>query len=122
MVQILQREQQTRPLANRKLRSANRVVTENREIYKTLREVSEVWSFPSDGLGYWGDNLNDEVRKLQATADATMNCRYEHFHSELVELLKFLKLEPCLENLEKVSGTDVAEFVRRKHKKRMTKR
>jgi hypothetical protein len=108
-----------RSRANRKLRSANRLVTEDREIYRTLREVSDVWSFPSDGLGCWGYNLNDEVRELQASLDATMNCFDENLGWVLVELLEFLELEPCLENLEKVSGADVAEFVRLKRKKKM---
>jgi hypothetical protein len=119
MVMYNRSDKRARSLANRRLRSANRLVTEDREIYKTLREVSDVWCFPSDGLGCWGYNLNNEVRELQASLDATMNCFDEDLDWNIIELLEFLGLEPCLENLEKVSGADVAEFVRLKRKKKM---
>lgn len=56
-------DKKARTIANRKLRRLNKVklhldLTDG--VYKVLREVSDTWNFPSDGLAWYQSNCKPE--------------------------------------------------------------
>ena len=54
-----------RSRANRLHRRVNKIILQKgKEDFKHLREISDVWCFPSDGLAvYWNDLTPKELRK-----------------------------------------------------------
>lgn len=56
-------DKKSRTVANKKLRRANKLRLKRDPetgIFRTLREVSDTWDFPSDGLAYYTQNCKKE--------------------------------------------------------------
>ncbi len=56
-------DKKSRTIANKKLRRAKKLRLKRDPetgIFKTLREVSDTWDFPSDGLAYYTQNCKKE--------------------------------------------------------------
>lgn len=56
-------EQWWKRKANRKLRRLLRLIQSDEEIIPTLRDVSDVWTWPKDGKHYWIPEDLNEVRR-----------------------------------------------------------
>lgn len=50
--------------ANRALRRRIRQMADDEQIVPTLRDVSDVWTWPKDGKAYWHEPCNDDWRRM----------------------------------------------------------
>jgi hypothetical protein len=112
-----------RSYANRALRRANKAQAE-RDLYYLLREKSDVWCFPSDGLAtYWPEGtVRGCYLRILSFIQAALNCcntdhALQHypwcFHGfayEVKELCEYLGKPFSLATLESVSNEKAMKF------------
>jgi hypothetical protein len=121
-----------RSAANRCLRAATRNFNEETEVFPLLREVSEVYCFPSDGLPGWRDESeHDEYFSCLDSLKSALNAgcyfseyrvrkdraprRYIRLYGEgwgwmLEEVLEKFNLPFSMEGLEQITNKMVAKW------------